>query len=286
MFFLRNCWRILNERSGNCVRRHLVKEENCPIGFLIVYTIGDHHFCNKPTNDVRLLCQLRSHLLTARRSPWDRDTDVLAPTLGQCRTRPKVQTPHDRMREKISTFWMKLSGAQEQGSNYRFSLHVICCRRPRVPLATIMNQELIQNKFPTLQRSGATVSASGVPGSSARPSLAPNQQSHSRAIQIQSISRPLFEEGTEGPNIGTFTNDDQFLISESTVRGKYPKQQLVAPILTHRASAPPLKDYDARIMRLPRKTSLALGKLKRKKKSRKGRKTNEQKRRRSLSPRR
>lgn len=145
--------------------------------------------------------------------------------------------------------------------------------------------DLARARFPTIQRSGTTISASGVSGSSSRPPLLSNPPALSRPIQSQSIERPLYEIGSEGPSIGTFSaNDNEFLVLEATIRGKYLKQHLVSRIAVSRPAAPPLEDYDARVLRLPRKTAVVFGRHKRKKKIRKSKKINENKRRRPLSP--
>ncbi|CAE6474827.1 unnamed protein product [Rhizoctonia solani] len=143
-----------------------------------------------------------------------------------------------------------------------------------------MNEQLARSKFPTIRRSGLTVSASGIPGAPTRPANQSRVLPPSRFAPIL-IERDLYEADNEGPSIGKFTADNDFFILESAARRKYSVRTLVSRETPQRPPPPLLLERD-NAQNLPKKTASGFHRSRKGKRRRKGRPTNEVKRPRSL----
>lgn len=134
-----------------------------------------------------------------------------------------------------------------------------------------------ERQFPVVQRSRITVASSGISGSGNHPLQ--NVQPARRAYEPNpTIS--LYQVGTERVT-GTCSTDDLKYVVLNNSLPEYTSGHTVGFSSTARPAPPPIKDWEARVKRLPRK-SVTVGKSKRKKRK-KARKINEQKRQRQLT---
>lgn len=135
-----------------------------------------------------------------------------------------------------------------------------------------------ERQFPALQRSRITVASSGISGSGNHPLQ--NAQLTRRPYEPTQTTS-LREAGSERL-IGTCPADDLKSLVLKNSLPEHTSVHIVGFSSTSRPGPPPIKDWEARIKRLPRK-SVVIGKS-RGKKRKKARKIDEQKRQRTFTP--
>ncbi|KAF8605972.1 hypothetical protein BDV93DRAFT_543148 [Ceratobasidium sp. AG-I] len=135
-----------------------------------------------------------------------------------------------------------------------------------------------ERQFPAVQRSRITVASSGISGSGNHPLQ--NAQSTRRPYE-RTPTISLYEVGSERVTGICAVDDLKSLVLKNSLP-EYTFGHITGFSSTNRPAPPPIKDWEARIKRLPRK-SVMVGKSKRKKRK-KARKINEQKRQRHFTP--